>query len=97
MEQEFIIDKSFPFIKASVDKSNELYIFKCLECKKILEFGFEFAKRNDMKQTGSNFVFVHRKCTTKKCEQHCDDNGYINSIIPGTKVPCPNGCSKKKH
>ena len=96
MEQEFVIDSKYPFIKASVDKPNELYIFKCLVCKKTLELGFDYAKTNDMKQTSSKFVLVHKKCTTKNCEQRCDENGYINSIIPGTKVPCPNGCSKKR-
>jgi hypothetical protein len=65
MEQEFTIDKNFPFIKAIVDKPNELYIFKCLKCKKTLEYGFDFTKKNDLKQTGSNFVLTHKKCTTK--------------------------------
>ena len=66
MEQEFIIDKQYPHVKATVDKPNELYIFRCNHCLQKLELGFNFAKLHDMKEEGNKFVFGHRQCKGKE-------------------------------
>ena len=63
MEQQFTIDKNFPFVKVTTDKQNELFVFKCTRCHKQLELDFKYAKSHDMKETGQQFLFEHKNCT----------------------------------
>ena len=68
-EQEFSINKNFPYVKVVVDKIKNFYVFKCRNCLKKEEYHFNYFKHSfnkTVKEVGEEFLQKHKQCKEKE-------------------------------